>query len=174
VVNRAGRDPADRLLALAVALLPAARQEWGRAMRAEQAHIGSGQDRWRFAVGCLRVALWQGPLWRVAGSLAAQAGAIFVTVASGLTGSFAVEVVGLVLVLPPASWWLGRRTGYFGQSGVPRAARIGLMRRGNRLRRRGRRCGRDRPAHQPARQSIDRSRACATSVAHRSTSARRQ
>jgi WD40 repeat protein len=125
VVNRAGRDPADRLLALAVALLPAARQDWGRAMRAEQAHIGSGQDRWRFAVGCLRVALWQGPLWRVAGSLAAQAGAIFVTVASGLTGSFAVEVVGLVLVLPPASWWLGRRTGYFGQSGVSRAARIG-------------------------------------------------
>ncbi|HEX5401542.1 MAG TPA: hypothetical protein VFX16_04485 [Pseudonocardiaceae bacterium] len=123
-MNRADRDPADRLLGIARRLMPAARQDWGSAMAAELAQLERGRDRTRFALGCLRVALWQGPLWRIVGTLAAQAALVVVTLACGLTGSFAGEVIGLVAVLPPGLWWLGRGAGYFGQSGVPRAARI--------------------------------------------------
>jgi len=54
-VSRLGRDPASWLLAGAARLLPPARGEWGRAMRAELAGIESGQARWRFALGCIRV-----------------------------------------------------------------------------------------------------------------------
>lgn len=123
-MNRAGRDPADRLLAFAQRLMPPSRAEWGLAMAAELAQIEGETDRARFAVGCLRVALWQGPLWKIIGSLTAQATAVAIAVASGLTGSFVGEVIGLVLALPPALWWLGRDTGRFGQAGAPRVARI--------------------------------------------------
>jgi WD40 repeat protein len=124
MVSRVSRDPADRLLEMALRLMPAARQEWGLAMGAELAQLERTRDRGWFAVGCLRVALWQGPLWRIIGSLASQAVVVAVALLSGLTGSFAGEVIGLILLLPPGLWWLGRDTAHFGQSGVPRAARI--------------------------------------------------
>jgi hypothetical protein len=124
VVNRAGLDPADRLLGYALRLMPSTRGEWGQAMVAELAQIERGGERGRFAIGCLRVALWQGPLWRVIGAIAAQAATVTLALVSGLTGTFAGEVIGLVLVLPPGLWWLGRGNGYFGQSGASRAARI--------------------------------------------------
>jgi hypothetical protein len=43
------------LLAAAARLLPRGRREWGTAMQAELAGIEAGRERWRFALGCLRV-----------------------------------------------------------------------------------------------------------------------
>jgi hypothetical protein len=50
-------DPARSLVALAAGLLPAARRDWGQAMLAEVDQIQGRAARWRFALGCARVAL---------------------------------------------------------------------------------------------------------------------
>ncbi|HEY6400624.1 MAG TPA: hypothetical protein VI479_04405 [Blastocatellia bacterium] len=46
------------LLAVAVRMMPADRREWGAAMLAELAHLQNPFTRWRFALGCARVALF--------------------------------------------------------------------------------------------------------------------
>jgi WD40 repeat protein len=125
VVSRRGRDGADRLLALAAWLLPAGRQEWGRAMRAELAAIAPGRARWSFAAGCLRTALWPGPLMRVGRYVAVVVGAVGLAMLCGITGVFRAEVIGLGLVAPPVLWGLGRRDGAVGAVGPARAARVG-------------------------------------------------
>lgn len=51
-------DGAQRLLAAAVRRMPEGRQDWGNAMRAELTQITSPITRWRFALGCLRTALF--------------------------------------------------------------------------------------------------------------------
>jgi hypothetical protein len=53
----AALDGPGRLLALAVAALPEHRGDWGRAMTAELDQLPSLAERWRFALGGLRVAL---------------------------------------------------------------------------------------------------------------------
>jgi hypothetical protein len=53
-----GRDAPARLLATAVRRLPADRGPWGRAMLTELAEVPAGAQRWRFALGCVRVALF--------------------------------------------------------------------------------------------------------------------
>src|SRR5204862_512187 len=70
----AGRPPrtagclvTDRLLALAVRLLPPARRDWGHAMLAESAAIDSAPERRRHVLGCLRVVLAQPPALRAIG-----------------------------------------------------------------------------------------------------------
>jgi hypothetical protein len=50
-------DGPARLMASAIALLPADRGDWGQAMAGELEQLGSPRDRWRFAVGCLWGAL---------------------------------------------------------------------------------------------------------------------
>lgn len=53
-------DPTDfpaRLLAAAAATLPESRRDWGAAMTAELARLPDRSDRWRFALGCARVAV---------------------------------------------------------------------------------------------------------------------
>jgi hypothetical protein len=45
-------DTPERLLAAVVRRLPAARDDWGAAMRAELASITGSGSRWRFVVGC--------------------------------------------------------------------------------------------------------------------------
>jgi hypothetical protein len=57
VVNQAGHDPARRLVALAVRLLPPDRGDWGQAMLAELDQLQDRWTRWRFALGCVRVGL---------------------------------------------------------------------------------------------------------------------
>jgi hypothetical protein len=52
------RDLPARLLAAAVRRLPADRRSWGRAMLTELAEVPAGPRRWRFALGCARVALF--------------------------------------------------------------------------------------------------------------------
>lgn len=51
-------DGAGWLLGAAVAMLPAARRDWGAAMAAELAQVGGRWSRWRFAAGCARAALF--------------------------------------------------------------------------------------------------------------------
>jgi hypothetical protein len=55
---KSGRDPAARVVAVAATWLPPQRQEWGMAMAAELAQVRGPAQRWRFAAGVLRVALF--------------------------------------------------------------------------------------------------------------------
>ncbi|MEU6139445.1 hypothetical protein ABZ848_03695 [Streptomyces sp. NPDC047081] len=54
-------DPPGRVLALAVAVLPERRREWGRAMTAELAEVEGESERRRFALSSARAALWPPP-----------------------------------------------------------------------------------------------------------------
>jgi hypothetical protein len=51
-------DAPARLLATAVAALPAGRRDWGVAMTAELAQVPDRAARWRFAAGCARTAVF--------------------------------------------------------------------------------------------------------------------
>ncbi|WP_433201544.1 hypothetical protein ACQP00_30710 [Dactylosporangium sp. CS-047395] len=124
------RDGADRLLALATALLPPDRRDWGRAMRAESTAIGPGRERRRHAMGCLGVVLAQPAVIRAVGYplLAAVALAAAVRGTAGVAYPplrwGAVAVVALLLSL---AWW-GRHRGALGPVGIglaPRALRAG-------------------------------------------------
>ncbi|MGJ6965894.1 hypothetical protein ACSDR0_28695 [Streptosporangium sp. G11] len=53
----AGLDGPGRLVAVAAAVLPAERRDWGRAMSAELAHIAEPGARRRFALGCVAATL---------------------------------------------------------------------------------------------------------------------
>lgn len=54
----AGLDVPGLLLASSVRALPQARMDWGAAMSAELAQVRGTPARWRFALGCVRVALF--------------------------------------------------------------------------------------------------------------------
>ncbi len=56
--SRAGLDAPGLLLATAVSALPAAHMDWGAAMLAELETIHGRLARWRFALSCVRVALF--------------------------------------------------------------------------------------------------------------------
>lgn len=73
------------LLAWAVRRMAVERREWGVAMQAELDHIESRLQRWRFALGCIRVALF--PPMNVTKSLVP-------------TNPRAAALVGLLLALP--------------------------------------------------------------------------
>jgi hypothetical protein len=49
------------LLTLAVRCMPTGRREWGAAMLAELAQLRHPTTRWRFALGCIRVAMFPPP-----------------------------------------------------------------------------------------------------------------
>jgi hypothetical protein len=54
-------DAPGRVLAVAVASLPGHRREWGAAMVGELAEVRGRAARWRFALSCVRAALWPRP-----------------------------------------------------------------------------------------------------------------
>jgi hypothetical protein len=58
LLRRSGLDGPERLLALASAGLPPERVEWATAMRAELQALQGKAERWRFASGCARVAMF--------------------------------------------------------------------------------------------------------------------
>jgi hypothetical protein len=100
-------DPPARLLAAAVAALPARRRGWGRAMLAELAEVRGRAARWRFARSCARATLWLPPAggWpvlalvaTVAGAAVWAAGPAVGLAAPGLT-VFAATFTGLVAAL---------------------------------------------------------------------------
>ena len=125
-MKRPGRDPADLLLAAAVALLPAGRRQWGRAMRAELAGIEAGGERGRFALGCVRVVATQPAVLRAAGYPLLTAGVLVAVLGWVGTIGYAPLRWGLmaaVLLLVTVSW-LGRRPGVVGPVGDGWAARL--------------------------------------------------
>jgi hypothetical protein len=102
--RRSAVDPPQRVLTAVAAVLPERRREWGRAMVAELAGIAGRPARWRFALSCVRAALWLRPaggwpvLALVAGlavASAAAAGPLVGAVVPGLR-VFAVIFTGLV------------------------------------------------------------------------------
>jgi hypothetical protein len=113
------RDGAARLLGWGVRLLPARRQEWGRAMLAELAAIESGPARWRFALSCTRAALsLPATVFKVAQRLLV-AGVVVgaVVLAAGIPAPvMRREAIAMVAILAVVAW-LARRA-FFG----PRAA----------------------------------------------------
>jgi hypothetical protein len=56
--NAPAPDAPERLLASAVGEMPAERRDWGSAMQAELGQVQDLSSRWRFALGCIRVALF--------------------------------------------------------------------------------------------------------------------
>jgi hypothetical protein len=56
MMTSAPHDGPERLLAVALRVLPAGRRDWGRAMQAELATVEEPADRRRFARGCVRTA----------------------------------------------------------------------------------------------------------------------
>ena len=104
----------ERYLGAIVRLLPATRRQWGRAMQAELAAIDGACERWRFVLGCTRVAvLPPARPWVVWQALAVAAGAAAVVAGEIALAGAAGQTIPLLLVLALLAW-LGRRPGYLG------------------------------------------------------------
>lgn len=104
------RDGADLLLAGAVRLLPAGRRDWGTAMRAELAGIGSRRARWGFTAGCVRVVATRPAVWRRLGYPLLPVGVVAAVLWWTSRIGYAPlhwGVVGLVGLLVTVAW-LGR------------------------------------------------------------------
>jgi hypothetical protein len=101
-VSSGGWDPAAWLISFALRLLPAARADWARAMRADFARLDDPAERRRFALGCLRVSISQGAGWWIATYLVLAGAALRLLAASGIAGAFLVELGALLLIAPPA------------------------------------------------------------------------
>jgi hypothetical protein len=90
----------DRLLRGATRLLPAGREEWGRAMRAELATLDRG--RWSFALSCTRGVMSRSatlPRLVRAGGLAVIATEVLVFVAQGRTDITLIAVSATLLTI---------------------------------------------------------------------------
>jgi hypothetical protein len=86
-------DTPKLLLTIAVRMMPAERREWGAAMLAEVEQLQNPFTRWRFAMGCARVALCS-PLQVLQGGL-------FQTIMNNTVKSIgASALIGLTLVAP--------------------------------------------------------------------------
>ena len=109
-------DAPARLLATAVATLPAERRDWGAAMTAELTQVPDRRARWRFAAGCARAAVLppqRHPLWVLTTAALATTAAIVVWLAVGdavpTMRVFAVTFVVLVGALATAAVARSRR-----------------------------------------------------------------
>lgn len=118
------RGGAERLLAAVTWLLPAEREDWARAMRAELAALPAGRSRWVFAAGCLRAAVRSGEPSRLARFVATVAFAVVLAQLSGARGVLRAGVIGVGVAAPVVGWWLGRRGALVGAVGPTRAARV--------------------------------------------------
>jgi hypothetical protein len=118
------RGGADRLLTAATWLLPAERDDWARAMRAELAALPAGRSRWMFAAGCLRAAVRSGEPTRPARWVATVAAAVVLAQICGARGVLRAGVIAVGVAAPVVSWWLGRRGALVGAVGPTRAARV--------------------------------------------------
>jgi hypothetical protein len=88
-------DRPARLLARAVRGLPGDRAGWGTAMVAELGQVGVARERWRFSLGCVRVAL----ALRAGAALARRdrgAGALRAAMLLAVAAAFALAADGLV------------------------------------------------------------------------------
>jgi hypothetical protein len=112
----------ERYLGAVVRLLPASRRQWGRAMQAELAAIDGASERWRFVLGCTRVAALPPARPGVVPALAVAAGAAGVVAGEFALAGLVGQTIPLLLVLALLAW-LGRRPGYLGPVGPSRSAR---------------------------------------------------
>jgi len=99
-------DPAERVLAMAVATLPEHRRVWGAAMVGELAEVQGRSARWWFALSCVRAALLPRPgSWSVLALVAGVAVAATVAAAPAVGAAvpgldvFAISFVGLASAL---------------------------------------------------------------------------
>jgi hypothetical protein len=119
-------DGATLLLSIAIRLLPPARRDWARAMRAELAGIETGRDRWSFALGCAGSVLRQPIVMRSLAYSVLMVGAVAVTVVWTASVAYAtvrwgvVAVVGVLIAVA----WLGRVSSPLGPVGESRTARF--------------------------------------------------
>jgi hypothetical protein len=115
--HRPAGDGPDRLFATAAALMPAHREDWVAAMRAELAHVPGTAARWSFAGGCVRAALMpRAGLAPVAVAMVAGVGASYALPDMTL---FAMTFAGLlVLLLPVRLPGLPPLAGLLGLAGV--------------------------------------------------------
>jgi len=105
----------ERLLSLAVRVLPAERRDWGRAMRAEVAAIDEPADRWSFAWGCLRAShLLRGVLHLLV--VLGVLGALLAWIAS-VDYAPLFWILSAVASVLAAVCWQGRRAGLLGPTG---------------------------------------------------------
>ncbi|MEV6847263.1 hypothetical protein [Actinoplanes sp. NPDC051411] len=126
-------DLPGRLLDAVTNFLPRGREQWGRAMRAEMAALDARGERWRFAGGCLRVAVTQFHLLRATLHLAVVLGALGTVFAWAATIDYrplAWPLDAMVSVLAVVCWQ-ARRTAMLGPVGD--GATAGLLRGGGYL-----------------------------------------
>ncbi|HEY0530324.1 MAG TPA: hypothetical protein VGD29_01850 [Actinoplanes sp.] len=112
-------DLPGRLLDATAHFLPAARPDWGRAMRAELAALEGRGERWRFAGGCMRAAITQFRLLRAAVHLAVVLGALGTVLAWAATIGFRPLVWPLDAVVSVLAvvCWQARRAAMLGPLG---------------------------------------------------------
>lgn len=120
-----GQDSTGRVLGAAVRLLPPGRRDWGEAMRAELACLGTPAERRDFTLGCLRAVFASYALTAAVRYALVVAGTVAFTAASGMTGAIRAEIVLCGLLVPLVLWRLGRGDGGLGTVGASRAARAG-------------------------------------------------
>ncbi len=96
----------ERLLAAAVRHMPVERREWGAAMLAELAQLQQPSTRWRFALGCSRVALFPPD----------KDGLLHTVMIKGILATLAIAVlISLILMQPEISGvWLARAFTVYG------------------------------------------------------------
>ena len=114
--RRAAIDGPARLLTVAVAMLPEERRDWGAAMTAELAQLDDRAPRWRFALGCVRVAVLAPRGSRMPGLVTAALAVAAVATAALAVGHalpalrvFAVTFVALLGVAATLAAARGRR-----------------------------------------------------------------
>jgi len=102
-------DAPRRLLTIAARRMPAERSEWGEAMLAELAQLQNPFTRWRFALGCARVALFP-----------PRKGGLLQTIMNNKMDSVimtfgTVALSGLILALPfeQGGAWLARACAFY-------------------------------------------------------------
>lgn len=113
---RIGRDLPGRLLDAGVRVMPAARRDWGRAMRAELAAIEAKPARWSFARGCLSAAAREFHLLRGAVHLVAVLGTLATLLAWTGTAGYPplVAILYVMVWFLAVACWEARRAGMLG------------------------------------------------------------
>jgi hypothetical protein len=116
------------LLSRVARLLPADRQDWGRAMQAELAGIGPASERWRFTLGCTRAVLSRPAVIAKVGWCASLAGLLAAAAALAVEipfDSIRREAIAMVAFLA-GLFWLTRRPQLFGPVASNRTAQLVL------------------------------------------------
>jgi hypothetical protein len=111
-------DVPSHLLTAAVASLPSDRRDWGAAMLAELSHVEGQAARWRFALGCVKAALFPPRSTRTP--------LVVIVLAFVITSSAAYQLVGRAL--PSMQLFAAAFVAFVGVIAVQTAARSQTLR----------------------------------------------